>query len=190
MRVYRFPIGPWSWDVTVPESVDLPDIADRVRGFFGMLVILGVAVFLSDNRQAISRRVVFWGLALQWGFALLVLRVPAGVEFLKHAGKGVETVLDCALEGAEFVFGKALVDPKGPVEFRLCLPGLADGHLRRGALRRAVSPGRDAVGRARLRRGDGQADGHQRRRVAERRRLAIPGPDRGAADDSPVPGHG
>jgi hypothetical protein len=76
VRVYRFPIGPWSWDITVPESVDLPDIADRVRGFFGMLLILGVAVFLSDHRAAISKRVVLWGLALQWGFALLVLRVP------------------------------------------------------------------------------------------------------------------
>ena len=70
MRVYRFPLGPWSWDVTVPESIDLPDIADRIRGFFGMLLILGVAAFLSDNRAAISRRVVLWGLALQWGFAV------------------------------------------------------------------------------------------------------------------------
>jgi CNT family concentrative nucleoside transporter len=65
VRLYRFPIGPWSWDVSVPESVDLPDIVDRFRGFLGMLAILGVAAFLSDNRQAISRRVVLWGLALQ-----------------------------------------------------------------------------------------------------------------------------
>ena len=96
VRIYRLPIGPWSWDITVPESVDLPDIADRVRGFFGMLAILGVAAFLSDNREAISRRVVLWGLALQWGFALLVLRVPAGIDVLEHAGKGVEKILDCA----------------------------------------------------------------------------------------------
>ena len=117
MRVYRFPIGPWSWDVTVPESIDLPDIADRVRGFFGMLAILGVAAFLSDNRQAISRRVVLWGLALQWGFALLVLRVPAGIDVLEHAGKGVEKILDCALDGAGFVFGSALINPEGPGGF-------------------------------------------------------------------------
>jgi CNT family concentrative nucleoside transporter len=48
-----------------------------------------VAAYLSDNRRAISRRVVLWGLGLQWGFALLVLRVPAGIRFLEHAGNGV-----------------------------------------------------------------------------------------------------
>jgi concentrative nucleoside transporter, CNT family len=117
VRVYRLPIGPWSWDITVPESVDLPDIADRIRGFFGMLAILGVAAFLSDNRQAISRRVVLWGLALQWGFALLVLRVPAGIRFLEAAGKIVKSILDCAISGAGFVFGRVLTNPNGPAGF-------------------------------------------------------------------------
>jgi concentrative nucleoside transporter, CNT family len=117
MRVYRFPLGPLSWDITVPESIDLADIADRVRGFFGMLLILAVAAFLSDNRAAISRRVVLWGLALQWGFAVFVLRVPAGIVVLENAGKGVEKVLECALDGAKFVFGKHLINPNGPVEF-------------------------------------------------------------------------
>jgi concentrative nucleoside transporter, CNT family len=116
-RLYRVSLGPWSRDFEVPESVDLFDIADRVRAFVGMLMILGAAVFLSDNRRAISGRVVFWGLALQWGFALLVLRVPAGIELLSKAGKVVQAVLDCALEGASFVFGKALVDPAGPAAF-------------------------------------------------------------------------
>jgi CNT family concentrative nucleoside transporter len=116
-RVYEVSFGPWTHRFAVPDSVDLLDIADRVRGGFGMLFILGVAVFLSDNRSAISGRVVFWGLVLQWAFALLVLRVPAGVEVLKRAGTAVEAILACALEGAEFVFGKALVDPKGPAAF-------------------------------------------------------------------------
>jgi CNT family concentrative nucleoside transporter len=116
-RIYQVSLGPWTWRFSAPESLDLLDIADRIRGLFGMLAILGVAVFLSDNRRAISRRVVFWGLVLQWGIALLVLRVPAGVRFLKDAGSAVESILDCALEGASFVFGKALVDPKGPAAF-------------------------------------------------------------------------
>jgi len=116
-RVYEVSIGPWTRRFAVPESIDLLDIADRLRGFFGMLFILGVAVFLSDNRKAISGRVIFWGLLLQWSFALLVLRVPAGVEILKRAGTAVESILACALEGAEFVFGKPLVDPRGPAAF-------------------------------------------------------------------------
>jgi CNT family concentrative nucleoside transporter len=116
-RVYEISLGPWTWQLSVPESLDLLDVADRLRGLFGMLTILGVAVFLSENRHAISGRVVFWGLALQWGFGLLVLRVPAGVELLRHAGDAVSAILACALEGAQFVFGKALVDPNGPAAF-------------------------------------------------------------------------
>ena len=54
---------------------------------------------------------------MQWAFALLVLRLPAGIELLKRAGEGVKLVLDCALEGASFVFGKALVDERGPASF-------------------------------------------------------------------------
>jgi len=43
--------------------------------------------------------------------------VPAGVEFLRQAGSAIESALACAVVGAEFVFGKALVDPKGPAGF-------------------------------------------------------------------------
>lgn len=114
---YQVKLGPWTWQFSVPESYDLFDIADRVRSVFGMLTILGVAVFLSENPRAISGRVVFWGLALQWAFALLVLRVPAGIEFLKSAGDAVTSVLDSALEGARFVFGDAMIAADGPVGF-------------------------------------------------------------------------
>lgn len=116
-RVYQISIGPWTRQFSVPESIDPIDLADRLRGLFGMMAILGVAVFLSDDRRAISGRVVFWGLALQWGFALLVLRLPAGVQLLRSAGKAVEAILGCALVGSEFVFGKPLVDPDGPGAF-------------------------------------------------------------------------
>src|SRR4051812_18792309 len=51
-------------------------LAERLRGFAGIAVILGLAYAISSNRRAISLRVVLWGLALQWAFALVVLRVP------------------------------------------------------------------------------------------------------------------
>ncbi len=116
-REYRISLGPWSTRLSLPESVDLLDLADRARGLLGMIAILGVAFFLSENPRAISRRVVFWGLVLQWSFALLVLRVPAGVQLLRRAGDAVEAMLECALAGAGFVFGKGLVDRNGPAGF-------------------------------------------------------------------------
>jgi CNT family concentrative nucleoside transporter len=90
---------------------------DRLRGALGILLILALAVALSEDRRAISRRVVAWGLGLQWMFALLVLRVPQGKDALTAAGKFVEAVLGCAQSGAAFVFGDRLVDPNGPAGF-------------------------------------------------------------------------
>lgn len=116
-REYQLSIGSWSTRFSLPEEFDLLELADRARGFLGMFLILGVAVFLSENRGAISRRVVFWGIALQWIFAFLVLRWSTGASLLKQVGTGVERALGCAMEGAEFVFGPAMVDRHGPVGF-------------------------------------------------------------------------
>jgi len=90
---------------------------DRFRGLIGIVAILGLAYALSTDRRAVSPRVVFWGLTLQWAFALLVLRVPAGERVLRSAGGVVEEVLGCALKGSEFVFGAKLADPAGPTGF-------------------------------------------------------------------------
>ncbi|QEH36719.1 Nucleoside permease NupX [Aquisphaera giovannonii] len=116
-REYRLKVGSWTTRFSLPESIDLADVMDRARGVLGMLAIVGVAVFLSEDRRAISRRIVFWGLTLQCAFAVLVLRVPAGIRAMRAAGGAVESVLACAMEGAEFVFGKALVAPDGPAGF-------------------------------------------------------------------------
>jgi CNT family concentrative nucleoside transporter len=115
-REYEISVGSWKLRFRLPERFDLFDLADRVRGLCGMLTILGVALFLSENRAAISGRVLFWGLAFQWLFAILVLRLPAGVELLRQCGVAVELILSCAKAGSEFVFGPALVDPAGPVQ--------------------------------------------------------------------------
>src|SRR5947208_2023516 len=91
---------------------------DKLRGLLGIVVILGVAFALSENRRAISRRVVFWGIALQWGFAALVLWFKPGQVAMDHAGKFVKGVLDCALVGSAFVFGTKMLDAKdGPAGF-------------------------------------------------------------------------
>ncbi len=116
-REYEISLGPWSTRITLPGSTDLLDLADRARGLMGMAAILAAAFYLSENRRAVSWRVVFWGLSLQWLFAILVLRVPAGVRVLRRAGDAVEAMLGCAMAGAEFVFGKDMVDPKGPAGF-------------------------------------------------------------------------
>lgn len=89
-------------------------LGDRLRGVIGIVAILGLAYALSENRRAISRRVLFWGLVLQWAFALLVLRMPRGQKAIALAGRFVQHVLDSAVAGAVFVFGPVLSDGRGP----------------------------------------------------------------------------
>ena len=103
-------------DVPVPVPA-ASGMEDKLRALAGIAAILALAFALSENRRAISGRVVAWGLALQWGFALLVLRWGRGREALGLAGKGVESVLACAGEGAAFVFGPKLASSDGPAGF-------------------------------------------------------------------------
>lgn len=92
-------------------------IEDRLRSALGILLILGGCYAFSTDRKAISRRIVFWGLALQWILAYLVLSDPTGQEVLKWMGKQIETLLACAEEGAAFVFGAEATKPSGPIGF-------------------------------------------------------------------------
>ena len=121
------------------------------------------------------------GLLLQWGFALLVLRVPAGCQFLEQAGDGGRVDPRLCPRRSRVRLRQGAGQPDGPGGFVFAFRVLPTVIFVAAPVRRALSPGRDAVGRARLRRRDGLVDGHQRRRVAQRRRLAFPGPDRGAA---------
>ena len=90
---------------------------DHWRGLLGVVVILGLAVAMSENRRAISLRMVVCGLAMQALLGLLLLRVAAGRHLLDAASRWVETVLACADAGSRFVFGDAFVDPSGPAGF-------------------------------------------------------------------------
>jgi concentrative nucleoside transporter, CNT family len=79
----------------------------RLTGLLGILVILSVAWLFSRHRRAIKLRVLVWGLALQFGFALLVLKTDFGKLF--HAASVVVTaMLGYAEYGSAFVFGDTL----------------------------------------------------------------------------------
>ncbi len=77
----------------------------RLRGLFGMLVLLGIAFVLSNNRRAISWRVVGWGMALQAIFALIILKSDPGRAVFEAAKVAIEKVLSFTDEGAGFIFG-------------------------------------------------------------------------------------
>ncbi|AQG78265.1 NupC/NupG family nucleoside CNT transporter [Spirosoma montaniterrae] len=78
---------------------------DRFTGLIGIVLILGIAYALSDNRKAINFRTVGVGLALQFGLAVFVLKTDLGQQVFNYLGYLVNKTLENADKGAEFVFG-------------------------------------------------------------------------------------
>ena len=71
----------------------------------GMVVLLGLAVLLSDNRKAINLRTVGGAFAIQFILGAFVLYVPWGKDVLGAASYGVQSVIDYGNTGIEFLFG-------------------------------------------------------------------------------------
>lgn len=84
---------------------------DRFTGLIGIVVILGIAFALSNNRKAINYRTVGIGLALQVGLAVFILKTSAGQQLFGAIGELVKKLLDKASEGATFVFGPLVNSP-------------------------------------------------------------------------------
>ncbi|TAE28275.1 MAG: NupC/NupG family nucleoside CNT transporter [Cytophagales bacterium] len=83
---------------------------ERFTGIIGIVLILGIAYAMSNNRKAINYRTVGVGLALQFGFAVFVLKTTIGQQIFQTIGYYVERLLGKASKGAEFVFSP-LVKP-------------------------------------------------------------------------------
>ncbi len=83
---------------------------ERFVALLGLLVFIGIAYLLSNNKRAIRWPPVLWGLALQLIFALFILRTPVGLAIFQWLGGVVKAFLDFSDEGASFVFGENFRD--------------------------------------------------------------------------------
>jgi concentrative nucleoside transporter, CNT family len=79
--------------------------AAPVQPIAGLALLLGLAYCFSSARHAIDHRTVAWGLALQFLFALIVLKTEAGRATFQTLGAAINRVLDFAFVGSSFVFG-------------------------------------------------------------------------------------
>jgi CNT family concentrative nucleoside transporter len=77
----------------------------RLTGVLGILAILLFAYLFSTNRKAIRGKTILIGLALQFVFALLILRVGVGERVMTAAGNAVNRLLSYSFVGSEFIFG-------------------------------------------------------------------------------------
>jgi CNT family concentrative nucleoside transporter len=82
---------------------------ERFTGLLGIVLILGVAFLMSNNRKAINYRTVGVGLLLQVLLAVFILKTEVGQSLFQWLGDSINTLLGQADKGALFVFG-SLVD--------------------------------------------------------------------------------
>ncbi len=76
-----------------------------MQGLAGYVVLLGLAFLLTEDRRAIPWRAVLGGLALQWGLALLLLRVPGAQRAVLVLNDGADALQRATDQGTGFLFG-------------------------------------------------------------------------------------
>lgn len=96
----------------------------QVISAFGLVAIICLCWAMSSNRKAFPWRTVLWGMALQFIFAIFILKTPIGLRIFQGAQVAVDQLNVHANEGAKMVFGP-----------------LADGE----ALRKTFGPGQGFV---------------------------------------------
>ena len=87
---------------------------ERLVSVVGIFALLLLAWLCSSNRRVVQWRVVIWGMALQFAFALFILRTPIGLKIFDWAREAINTILGFTTYGAAFVFGHLALNPNNP----------------------------------------------------------------------------
>ena len=75
------------------------------RGLIGMLVLILIAFFFSNNRKAINWKTASIGLIIQIILAIAVLKINWIKMIFESAGRVFVKILDFTMEGTKFLFG-------------------------------------------------------------------------------------
>ena len=78
---------------------------NHMIGILGIIILLGIAYAMSENRKEINRRTVLWGLGLQFIFAVLILKTPIGKPIFSNLDKIISKLISFSDMGSNFVFG-------------------------------------------------------------------------------------
>ena len=88
---------------------------EDLRGLLGLALLLGLAALVSSNRGRIPWRTVVVGLAIQVGFAALVLRWDTRDEALDFVAGQVTALIDYTKAGTEFLFGRIVANEQATI---------------------------------------------------------------------------
>lgn len=77
----------------------------KLISLLGLVVFILTAWSISNNRRLFPWRTVLWGVSLQVGFAILILKTPWGSTLFELASKAIQGLISFSNEGCKFVFG-------------------------------------------------------------------------------------
>ena len=86
----------------------MSDIGLRALSAVGFCVMIGIAWLASSDRRRVSWPIVAWGVGLQLGLAIVLLKTPAGHAFFRGVRIVVDKLLFYTHAGTRFVFGSLL----------------------------------------------------------------------------------
>ena len=83
---------------------------EQFTGLIGIVVLLGIAFALSNNRKKINLRILGWGLGLQMIFAIFILKLPFGGTLFGYLDKAVRKLISFSDAGSDFLFKSFIPD--------------------------------------------------------------------------------
>ena len=86
---------------------------DHYLTIFSIFFIFAIAFLFSNNKKRINYKTMFNALAIQFLFAIFILKTNIGHSSFKYLAKGFVKVYSFANKGLEFVFG-SLANETGP----------------------------------------------------------------------------
>ncbi len=115
-RPLRLAAGGLALALGVAAFLTRNSINPRLQAVAGIVAFIAVVAAFSTNLRAVSWRTVGWGMALQLGLALFILKfeiggVRPGYVFFSKVADGVKKFLEFTNAGSSFVFGPLANQP-------------------------------------------------------------------------------
>ena len=77
---------------------------ENYTGILGIIVLLGIALLLSNNKTLINKNIIFWGLGLQISFAIIILKTSFGKTLFFYFNILIVKLISFADAGSDFLF--------------------------------------------------------------------------------------
>ncbi|MGL4374681.1 MAG: Na+ dependent nucleoside transporter N-terminal domain-containing protein, partial [Turicibacter sp.] len=76
-----------------------------IFGLVSLIVLIGIAFLISENRKKVKFQTIIAGLLMQAVLIFFVIKVPIGQTILQTMADGVNNIITMGMEGVGFVFG-------------------------------------------------------------------------------------